>query len=59
MCKNLQCKSFLPFGKVNGYFEKIDGNKYVMLVPINETKEKNVKIEETLELNHRFTQIYK
>ena len=40
---------------MNGYFEKIDGNKYVMLVPINETKEKNVKIEETLELNHRFT----
>ena len=34
----------LLFGKVNGYFEKINGNKYLTLVPTNESKEKIKKI---------------
>ena len=31
---------YLIFNKVNGYFEEINGNKYLTLVPINESKEK-------------------
>ena len=31
---------FLIFSKVNGYFEEIRGNKYLMLVPSNESKKK-------------------
>ena len=27
---------YLIFGDVNGYFEEINGNKYLMLVPIND-----------------------
>ena len=34
----------LLFGKVNGYFEEINGNKYLTLVPTNECKEKIKKI---------------
>ena len=34
----------LLFGKVNGYFEEINGNKYLTLVPTNESKEKIKKI---------------
>ena len=30
----------LVFGKVNRYFEEINGNKYLTLVPTNESKEK-------------------
>ena len=30
----------LIFNKVNGYFEEIDGSKYLTLVPTNESKEK-------------------
>ena len=37
----------LIFGKVNGYFEEINGNKYLMLVPINESRE-NIKTYEGL-----------
>ena len=37
----------LNFNKVNVYFEQINGNKYLMLVPTNESKEK-VKIFEEL-----------
>ena len=37
----------LNFNKVNVYFEQINGNKYLMLVRINESKEK-VKIYEEL-----------
>ena len=36
----------LIFGKVNGYFEKINANKYLALVPTSESKEiikKNMK----------------
>ena len=29
---------YLIFNKVNGYFEKINGNKYLTLVPTNESK---------------------
>ena len=31
---------YLIFSKVNGYFEEINGNKYLTLVPTNENKEK-------------------
>ena len=31
---------YLLFSKMNGYFEEINGNKYLALVPTNETKEK-------------------
>ena len=30
---------------MNGYFEEINGNKYIMLVPANESKEKIKKYE--------------
>ena len=33
------------FDKVNGYFEKINGSKYLMLVPTNDNKEKIEKYE--------------
>ena len=36
----------LIFNKVNGYFEEINGNKYLTLVPTNESKEKIKKYEE-------------
>ena len=35
----------LIFKKVNGYFEEIVGNKYLKLVPTNESKEKIKKYE--------------
>ena len=31
---------YLIFNKVNGYFEEINGNKYLTLAPTNESKEK-------------------
>ena len=34
---------YFIFNKVNGYFEKINGNKYLTLVPINEKKKKTLK----------------
>ena len=37
---------YLIINKVNGYFEKINGNQYLMLVPTNESKEKIGKYEE-------------
>ena len=37
---------YLIFNKVNGYFEEITGNKYLTLVPTNESKEKIKKYEE-------------
>ena len=37
---------YLIFRYVNGYFEEINGNKYLTLVPANESKEKNKKYEE-------------
>ena len=37
---------YLIFNKANGYFEKISGNKYLTLVPTNESKEKIKKYEE-------------
>ena len=36
---------YLILNKVNGYFEKINGSKYLTLVPTNESKEK-IKYEE-------------
>ena len=37
---------YLIFGDVNGYFEKINENKYLMLVPTYENNEKIKKYEE-------------
>ena len=34
------------FNKMNEYFEEINGNKYLTLVPTNENKEKIKKYEE-------------
>ena len=31
------------FDKVNGYFEKINENKHLMLVPTNESKTQKIK----------------
>ena len=31
---------YLIFGKMNGHFKEINENKYLMLVPTNESKEK-------------------
>ena len=39
---------YLIFSKVNGFFEKINENEYLMLVPTNESKEKVKKYEELL-----------
>ena len=39
----------LIFGKVNGYFKEINGNKYLTLVPANETKNNNEKIRRIVE----------
>ena len=40
---------YLTFDKVNKYFEEINGNKYLTLVPSNESKEKILKIWKILE----------
>ena len=37
---------YLNFGKVNGYFAEINRNKYLTLVPANESEEKIKKYEE-------------
>ena len=37
---------YLIFGRVNGYFKGINGNKYLTLVPTNKSKEKIKKYEE-------------
>ena len=37
---------YLIFNKENGYFEEINGKKYLTLVSINENKEKIKKYEE-------------
>ena len=46
--KNLKINSvnpfYLIFNKVNGYFEEINGKKYLTLVPTNK-KKKNKKIK--------------
>ena len=34
------------FNQINGYFEDFNGNKYLTLVPTNESKEKIKKYEE-------------
>ena len=44
---------YLIFGKVNGYFEEINGNKYLTLVSTNETKEKIEKLWRTVDENQR------
>ena len=36
----------IVFNKVNGYFEEINGSKYLTLVPTNKNKEKIKKYEE-------------
>ena len=37
---------YLIFDKMNGYFEEINGNKYLTLVPTNESKQIVKKDEE-------------
>ena len=37
---------YLMFNKMNGYFEEINENKYLTLVPTSENKEKIKKYEE-------------
>ena len=39
---------YLNFGKMNGYFEEINGNKYLALVPTNESKKKKIEKHEEL-----------
>ena len=34
---------YLIFNKLNGYFEEINGDKYLTLVPTSESKEKKIK----------------
>ena len=36
---------YLMFNRINGYFEEINGNKYLTLVPTKESKEKMKKYE--------------
>ena len=40
---------YICFGKFNGYFVEINGNKYLTLVPTNESKEKLKKVWRTKE----------
>ena len=35
---------YLMFNRINGCFEEINGNKYLTLVPTNESEEKNKKV---------------
>ena len=44
---------YLIFNKMNEYFEEIDENKYLSLVPNNESKEK-IKTYEELWIKIRF-----
>ena len=37
---------YLIFRQVNGYFEEVNGNKYLTLVLTNKSEEKNLKNEE-------------
>ena len=37
------------FIKMIGYFEEINGNKYSMLVPTNESQEKIKKVSKTVD----------
>ena len=41
-CVKIYCVNFfyLIFRYVNGYFEEVNGNRYLTLVPTNESKEK-------------------
>ena len=47
-CVKINSVNLLYFiiNKVNGYFEEVNGNKYLTLVPTNESKEKIEKHEE-------------
>ena len=36
---------YLIFSKVNGYFAEVDKNKYLILVPTNESKEKTKNLK--------------
>ena len=37
---------YLIFKEMTGYFDEINGNQYLTLVPINESKDKTKKYEE-------------
>ena len=48
------------FNKVNGYFEEINGNEYLTLVPTNESKEKIKKYEELwIKINYSIKSVTK
>ena len=50
----------LIFINVNGYFEESNGNKFLTLVPINESKEKTEKYEESwIKIRYLITSITK
>ena len=40
---------YFMFNKINGHFEENNGNKYLALVPTNESKEKKEKIRRTVD----------
>ena len=42
---------------MNRYVEEINGNKYLMLVPTNESKEKIKQIWRTVNWNQRFDEV--
>ena len=44
---------YLIFIKMNGYFEEINGNKYLMLVPTNNSKENTKQYEDLPKVNTR------
>ena len=45
---------YLMLNKINEYFEKISGNKYLTLVSTNKSKENNKKSMKNCGLNKRF-----
>ena len=42
---------YLIFNKVNGYFERNNGNRYLALVHTNESKEKTKNVEKDQRFN--------
>ena len=47
---------YLIIKNINGYFEKINGKKYLTLVPTNESKKTMKKIWRTIKQNQRSNQ---
>ena len=49
---------YLIFNKMNGYFEEINGNKYLTLVPTNESKDKIKKVWKSLDYNKYHPKVF-